>query len=76
VKLFNFKYERILNRVKEYATKDGYTEEELEYPYLDKLSHQTKSPKIMRMVKLAYYLGWMRGIKYYDEMLNTKITLE
>ncbi|MDV3426691.1 MAG: hypothetical protein LIR50_05810 [Bacillota bacterium] len=62
------------NRVKQMAIDDGFTEEELEKHYLDKLSHQTKSSRIMRMIRLAYYLGWLRGIYYCDEG-HTKITM-
>jgi uncharacterized protein (UPF0335 family) len=54
-------------RVYEDAKGHGFTDKELESPYLDKLSHQTKSPRIYRMVQLAYYLGWLRGIKSADD---------
>lgn len=57
------------------AKRDGFTDEELESPYLDKLSHQTRSPRIYRMIKLAYYLGRLRGISEIDEGL-TPITLD
>ena len=56
--------------VKGIAKNYGFTEEELGRPYLDKLSHQTKSPRIRRMIELAYWLGWLRGIKYVDEGLT------
>ncbi len=69
------RYEKAYNRIKEDALSDGFTLEELEKPYLDKLSHQTKSNRIYRMIRLAYYLGWLRGIKHCDELFNTKITL-
>jgi hypothetical protein len=51
-----------------------FTDEELEKPYLDKLSHQTKSYRILRMIHLAYELGRLRGIKEIDEG-KTPITL-
>lgn len=56
-------------RIKRYAKNDHwkFTDEELESPYLDKLSHQTKSLRIMRMVTLAYHLGELRGIRSVDE---------
>ena len=60
---------RHYDRTLEYAKRDRYnfTDEELEHPYLDKLSHQTKSSRIMRMVTLAYYLGKLKGIQEIDE---------
>ena len=75
MKFINPRYEKIYNRIKEDFIRTGFTEEELSHPYLDKLSKQTKSTRIMRMIRLAYYLGWLRGIRYCDEMLNTKIEL-
>lgn len=56
-------YERIHNE----AGRRGFTDDELESPYLDKLSHQTHSPRIMRMITLAYYLGKLKGIAEADE---------
>lgn len=64
------KYERIVEEAKE----RGFTDEELERPYLDKLSHQTNSARIMRMITLAYYLGELRGVRDVDEGY-TPITL-
>lgn len=57
------KYERLLDTAK----REGFTDDELESPYLDKLSHQTSSPRIMRMIRLAYTLGQLRGISQVDE---------
>jgi hypothetical protein len=51
----------------ETAKQDGFTDEELESPYLDKLSHQTKSKRTMRMIRLAYTLGELRGVAKIDE---------
>lgn len=62
------RFARMYDRVKEYAQKDGVTDDELASPALDRLSHQTGSPRIIRMIRLAYYLGWLRGIRHYDEM--------
>lgn len=61
--------ERHYNRVLEYAKKDrfNFTDEELSHPYLDKLSHQTKSSRIMRMITLAYHLGKLKGVREVDE---------
>lgn len=61
-------------RVKEYALSDGFTEDELSSHYLDRLGHQTQSPRITRMIRLAYHLGWLRGIAYVDEG-KTPVTL-
>lgn len=58
-------YDRALKHAKE--DRYNFTDEELEHPYLDKLSHQTKSSRIMRMVTLAYYLGKLKGIREVDE---------
>lgn len=58
-------YERTLRWAKEDRNK--FTDEELERPYLDRLSKQTKSRRIMRMIELAYTLGKLKGIKEVDE---------
>lgn len=58
-------YERIMREAKDNRYK--FTDEELAYPYLNKLSHQTSSKRIMRMVTLAYYLGKLKGVKEIDE---------
>jgi hypothetical protein len=69
------RYQKMYADIKKEALQKGFSEEDLRRHYLDKLSKQTKSPRIMRMITLAYYLGWLRGIRFCDEMLNTKITL-
>lgn len=61
------KLKRHYDRILEDAKKRKFTDEELASPYLDKLSHQTKSPRIMRMIELAYYLGKLKGVKEIDE---------
>jgi len=58
-------YDRTLERAK--TDRYEFTEEELNNPYLDKLSHQIKSSRIMRMATLAYYLGKLKGIQEVDE---------
>lgn len=58
-------YERVLKDVK--RDRYNFTDEELESPYLDKLSYQTKSSRIMRMITLAYHLGKLKGIREIDE---------
>lgn len=65
---------RQYERVKRQAIDYGFTEDELKSPYLDKLSHLTKSCRISKMITLAYYLGWLRGISYVDEG-KTPVTL-
>jgi demethoxyubiquinone hydroxylase (CLK1/Coq7/Cat5 family) len=64
-------YERTLKWAKEH---DNFTTEELESLYLDKLYHQTKSHRIMRMISLAYTLGKLKGIQEIDEG-KTPVTL-
>ncbi|MCE5220198.1 MAG: hypothetical protein LLF98_02725 [Clostridium sp.] len=63
------KLKRHYDRTLKHAKDDRYefTDEELEKPYLDKLSHQTKSNRIMRMITLAYYLGKLKGVREVDE---------
>lgn len=61
-------------RIEEDAKRDGFTEDEIASPYLDKLSHQTGSRRIYRMIKLAYYLGKLKGISEADEGF-TPVTL-
>lgn len=51
----------------ETAKREGFTDDEVESPYLDKLSHQTGSPRIIRMIRLAYTLGQLRSISQIDE---------
>jgi hypothetical protein len=63
------KIKRHFERTLRWAKEDRYnfTDEELKSPYLDKLSHQTRSGRIMRMVTLAYHLGKLKGIQEMDE---------
>lgn len=68
------KYEKLFNRIKEYAIKDGFTKEELEKIDLSKISKKTKSPRIYRFILWSYYLSWLKGIQFCDEMFNSKIT--
>lgn len=71
----DIKLEKKYNSIKEFAKEDCYfTDEELSSPYLDKLSHKTKSTRIYRMIELAYYLGQLRAVKSIDEG-ETVITL-
>ncbi|AOQ24614.1 hypothetical protein MTAT_19570 [Moorella thermoacetica] len=70
----NERYREIYEKVQRDAMEAGYTLEDLERPYIDRLSKQTKSKRILRMVRLAYWLGWLRGIKFCDEMF-TQVTL-
>lgn len=62
-------YDRTLKQAKEDGWK--FTDEELETPYLNKLSKKTKSKRIMRMIVLAYYLGKLKGIQEVDEGKTT-----
>ena len=61
------KYLRVVENAKEQY---GFTDEELANPYLDKLSHQTKSPRISRMILLAYILGKLSMIQEIDSGYN------
>lgn len=65
---------RHYNRTLEDAKRRGFSDEELANPYLDKLSHQTRSRRIYRMIELAYYLGKLKGVAEVDEG-HTPITL-
>lgn len=65
------KYNRVVEDAKE---RYGFTDEELASPYLDKLSRQTKSPRISRMILLAYILGKLSGIQEVDSGYN-EVTL-
>lgn len=65
---------RFYDRIYSEALDRGFTQEELESPYLTKLSKQTASPRILRMISLAYYLGELRGISCVDEGL-TPVTM-
>lgn len=58
-------YERTLRWAKD--DRWNFTDEELEKPYLNKLSKQTKSRRILRMISLAYTLGKLKGIQEVDE---------
>lgn len=70
------RFQRLFNWVKQDAVRKGFTEEELTVIYLDNPAFKaTKSKRIWRFISLAYYLGQLNGIRYCDEMLNTKITL-
>lgn len=64
-------YERVYTDA---LSRYGFSEDELSSPYLDKLSHQTKSYRILRMITLEYYLGKLKGVSEVDEGL-TPITL-
>lgn len=58
------------------AVRHGFSEEELKVVYLNNPAFKaTKSSRIWRLITLAYYLGQLNGIRYCDEMMNTKIEL-
>jgi hypothetical protein len=63
------KLKKHYDRTKGYAKECVYefTDEELERPNLCKLSKQTNSKRIMKMITLAYYLGKLKGIQEVDE---------
>lgn len=66
--LYNKRLQKYYDDVIEKAIDHGYERKELLMPFLDDLSHQTRSKRIIRMIGLAYYLGWLRGVAYVDEM--------
>jgi len=72
------KYEKIANRaleyIKEYATRDNFTEEELGNFTLDGFDKLTSSRRMLRLIKLAYYRGMCRGTRIIKEM-GVEITL-
>lgn len=70
----DLKLEKHFNRIKQDAVKDGFIEEELSHIYLDKISKQTKSARIMRLIRWAYWLGKLRGIDSVDQG-KTPITI-
>jgi hypothetical protein len=67
------KLEFLLNLIDRDGERDGYTKEELEKSHLGLFTKLTKSKRIMRMVKLAYYKGMKKGVKMVKE-LETPIT--
>lgn len=66
MKLTNKNCQKSFENLKSLVAEE-YPELDLEYPYLDNICHQTKSPRIMSLIKQAYYLGMARGIKRVDE---------
>lgn len=60
-------FERRYKRTLEEAKERGFTDEDLKSHYLTRLSYQTKSRRIMRMITLAYYLGKLCSISEIDE---------
>ena len=69
------KHEKFYNRIKCEALRNGFTQEELERCDLSRLNRQTKSKRILHMIRLAYYLGQLRGIKDCDEVFYSVIRL-
>lgn len=63
-------YHKHYQRIFKDALQEGFTEDELSSPYLDKLSKQTKSGRILRMISLAYTLGKLKGVLELDEGLT------
>jgi hypothetical protein len=75
MRFLNVKFEKMYNRIKEDAIRHGFSEEELIITNLSNPVFKTKSDKIWNYISLAYWLGRLDGIRYCDEMLNSKITL-
>ena len=51
-------------------TAENYSKATLYPENLSNMNLKTRSPRIYRMIKLAYYLGQLRGIRIADEMKN------
>lgn len=68
------KLEYLLELITKDGMRDGYTREELEKSHLSLFMVLTKSKRIMRMIKLAYYKGMKKGVKMVKES-ETPITL-
>lgn len=58
---------RQFERVKQDARDDGFNDEELSTLYLDGFTKLTKSGRILRLIRLAYWRGYLRGIRHVDE---------
>lgn len=52
-------------------TTQGYSKATLYPEDLGNMNLKTRSPRIFKMIKLAYYLGQLRGVKIADEFKNT-----
>jgi len=71
------RFQRLFNWTKERATRQGFTEIELSVINLSNpVFKTTKSSRIWKFITLAYYLGQLDGIRYCDEMVNTKISID
>lgn len=57
-----------LSWLKRDAARRGFTEEEIAHFHIGGLSKQTKSPRIRRMISLAFLLGQMRAVKDVYEL--------
>lgn len=57
-----------IDLIKKYALEDGFTENEIENCTLDGFDKMTQSKRIKRLIKLAYYKGWIRGVKTSEEL--------
>ncbi len=70
------RFQRLFDWTKEKAICQDIAEEELSVINLSNPAFKvTKSRRIWRLITLAYYLGQLNGIRYCDEMLNTKISI-
>jgi hypothetical protein len=71
------RFQRLYDWMKKDAIRSSnFTEEELSVPNLSNPAFKvTKSKRIWRLITLAFCLGQLYGIRYCDEMLNTKIVL-
>lgn len=59
-------YERVLWRAKDF----GFIDEELERPEISAMLNSTKSAKKRDAIRLAFFLGQLRGVRDADELLT------
>ena len=71
------RFQRMYDRERaDYMKRYDFTEEETSVVNLSNpLFKTTKSHRIWRLITLAFCLGHLYGIRYCDEMINTKIVL-
>lgn len=64
------KYHWWYDHVLDEAMSNGLTGEELQTQTLDNRHLRTESKRISHMIKLAYYLGRLKQVRWMDEGLN------
>lgn len=59
--------ESVMNWVERMMKEEGFSDEDIKPCTLDGFDKMTHSKRIMKMVRLAYYRSWKRGIKTSEE---------